>query len=461
MSILAAFTVPHPPMIVPAVGKGEESTIEETTAAYERVADEIAALEPDTIIITSPHSVMYADYFHLSPGSGASGSLAQFGAPGVAFEEEYDEELVQKICAIADEADFPAGTLGEKNASLDHATIVPLYFIRKKYKGGKIVRSGLSGLPLAESYRFGQMIKAAADELGRKAVFVASGDLSHKLKDYGPYGFDPSGPVYDQKVMDTLSRGAFGELLTFDETLLEDAAECGHRSFVIMAGAMDGMKVRASAYSHQDVTGVGYGVCSFYPEGEDPDRKFLDQYMKELEEKAKARAESSDPYVKLARRSLETYIRTGSMLDLPDDVPQEMLDRQAGAFVSIHEKGALRGCIGTILPTQDSVAEEILRNAVSASTRDPRFAPITESELPLLEISVDVLGEPERIASKDELDVKKYGVIVRSGAKCGLLLPDLDGVDTPDRQIEIASRKGGIGPDDDVTLERFEVVRHE
>ena len=138
-----------------------------------------------------------------------------------------------------------------------------------------------------------------------------------------------------------------------------------------------------------------------------------------------------------------------------------MLSRRAGAFVSIHEHGELRGCIGTIAPTTDSLAEEIIQNAISASTRDPRFYPIRPEELADLEISVDVLGEPEQISSMAELDVKRYGVIVSHGRKRGLLLPDLEGVDTVEYQVAIARQKAGIREGEPITLERFEVVRHE
>ena len=150
--------------------------------------------------------------------------------------------------------------------------------------------------------------------------------------------------------------------------------------------------------------------------------------------------------------------------DIPEEIrsilPEEVFNRQAGAFVSIHKYGELRGCIGTIGPTTDCIAEEILSNAINASTRDPRFSPITEDELKWLEVNVDILGEPEDIDSKDELDVKRYGVIVTCGARRGLLLPDLEGVDDVDTQIAIALRKGGIDPADDYQLQRFEVIRH-
>ena len=283
MSILAAFMVPHPPMIVPEIGKGSEKQVTDTIVAYDRVADEVAALEPDTLIITSPHAVMYADYFHISPGKAAAGSFRQFRAPGVRFSEQYDTELVNRICALSDEAGFPAGTLGERDAALDHGTMVPLWFIRKKYTGGRIVRIGLSGLSLTDHYRLGQIVARAVEDTGTRAVFIASGDLSHKLQEYGPYGFAKEGPEYDRRIMDVCSRAAFGELFDFDETFCDKAAECGHRSFVIMAGALDGLSVKATVLCHQDVTGVGYGICTFYPEGTDPNRHFLKAYQEKAE----------------------------------------------------------------------------------------------------------------------------------------------------------------------------------
>ena len=269
MSIIAAYMVPHPPMIIPEVGRGSETQITETIRAYQQAADEIAALKPETVIISSPHATLYADYFHVSPGEKASGDFGRFRAPEVWFQEKYDTALVRTICEVADGQNFPAGTRGERDRQLDHGTMVPLYFIRQKYHDFKIVRIGLSGLPLFDHYRLGTLIREVVEATGRRAVFVASGDLSHKLQTYGPYGFAPEGPQYDERIMDVCGRTAFSELLDFDEMFCEKAAECGHRSFVIMAGAFDGQAVRATVLSHEDVTGVGYGICTFYPEGPD------------------------------------------------------------------------------------------------------------------------------------------------------------------------------------------------
>lgn len=460
MPVIAAFMVPHPPMILPQVGRGRERQIQRTIDAYEKVAEEIAALKPDTILISSPHSVMYADYFHLSPGKSAKGSFAEFGAPEVKFQLEYDAEFVQTASGLASERSFPAGTLGERNKELDHGTMVPLWFILKKYKDFRLVRTGLSGLDLTKHYEYGMLLRETCEKLGRRMVFVASGDLSHKLQSYGPYGFAEEGPVYDRRIMETCGSARFGELFDFDESFCDKAAECGHRSFVIMAGALDGMAVKAEQLSHEDVTGVGYGICTFYPQGADEGRRFLAQRLQSEARKLEEKREQSDAYVKLARASAEYFVRTGLTLEMPVWVPEELRKAKAGAFVSVHEHGRLRGCIGTISPVRSCVAEEIIRNAISAVSEDPRFDPVGEEELPWLEISVDVLGEAERVKSERELDPKKYGVIVQSGMRRGLLLPDLEGVDTVEEQISICRRKGGIAPDSPVELYRFEVIRH-
>ena len=460
MPVLAAYMVPHPPMIVPEIGRGSEEQIPETIRAYEQVAGEIAALQPETIIISSPHSVLYADYFHISPGKGATGDFGRFGASRVSFRETYDTEMAERICGIAKEKDFPAGMLGERDKRLDHGTMVPLFFTEQRYRDFRLIRIGLSGLSLADHYAFGQIIRQAVEETGRRTVYIASGDLSHKLQEYGPYGFAPEGPEYDRRIMDVCSRGAFGEMFGFEESFCDKAAECGHRSFVIMAGVLDGLEVQAKALSHEDVTGVGYGICTFYPGAETEERRFLRQWRAKQAEALEARRKNEDSYVRLARETIEKYIRGRERNTIPGWALPEMTERKAGVFVSIHKDGRLRGCIGTILPVRRCVAEEIIHNAVSAATGDPRFDPVRPEELDRLEINVDVLSAPERIESKAELDVKRYGVIVSSGSRRGLLLPDLEGVDTVEEQVEIAMKKGGISAGDRITLERFEVIRH-
>jgi AmmeMemoRadiSam system protein A len=165
-------------------------------------------------------------------------------------------------------------------------------------------------------------------------------------------------------------------------------------------------------------------------------------------------------YVRLARETIENYIKQGKMITPPLGLPEEMINQKAGVFVSLKKFGDLRGCIGTFMPTQENIAQEIIRNAISAAVDDPRFSPVNASELEDLSISVDVLSAPEEVKDISQLDPKKYGVIVSSGYKKGLLLPDLEGVDTVEYQINIAKRKAGIYPDEKVKLYRFEVKRY-
>ena len=172
----------------------------------------------------------------------------------------------------------------------------------------------------------------------------------------------------------------------------------------------------------------------------------------------KAKEESA--YVKLARETIENYIKHGKIITPPLSLPEEMINQKAGVFVSLKKFGDLRGCIGTFMPTQENIAQEIIKNAISAAVDDPRFSLVNASELDDLTISVDVLTAPEEVKDISQLDPKKYGVIVSSGYKKGLLLPDLEGVDTVEYQIEIAKRKAGIYPDEKVKLYRFEVKRY-
>lgn len=460
MAIQHAFVVPHPPLIIPEVGRGEQLKIHETVDAFNRVGQEIAEIKPDTVILITPHSVMYGDYIHISPGEGAAGDFARFGAPQIKMNKQYDTEYVSALCEEAQKAGISAGTMGEKDGLLDHGTMIPLWFVDSCFKDYQIVRISISGLPALDHYRFGACISRAAENLGRNAVIVASGDLSHKLKKEGPYGFAEEGPTFDEQLTTALRLCDFMRLLHFDEAFCEAAAECGLRSFIEMAGALDGKSVKSDFMSYEGPFGVGYAVCAFHVTGTDNQRKFADSFEREERSRVETIIKGEDPYVQLARLSLASYLKNGEHMSRPDGLPDEMLNRRAGVFVSIKKHGKLRGCIGTISATEPCIADEIIRNAVNAGTGDPRFDAITASEFPDLIFSVDVLGETEPITSEDDLDAKRFGVIVSRGYRCGLLLPNLEGVNTPAQQISIAMQKAGIAPHEECAIERFEVVRH-
>ena len=461
MAVAGAVMVPHPPLIIPEVGRGQEREIQATIDAYQEAARQLASWKPETVVVLSPHTVMYADYFHISPGKKARGDFGNFRAPQVKLEVEYDTEFVQLLTQEAQARELPAGTLGERDRRLDHAAMIPLWFLNHYAAEYRVVRIGLSGLSFARHYQLGQCIQKTAELLNRRIAVIGSGDLSHKLKEDGPYGFQQEGPEYDERIMEVMGEAAFGRLLDFPEEFCEKAAECGHRSFVILAGTLDRLEVKARRLSYEGTFGVGYGVCLYETVGKDPARDFLRQHEEKIKKEAMEKREKEDSYVRLARAAVEYYVRTGECLPVPENLPEELKKRRAGVFVSLKEEGRLRGCIGTIHPAQENIAREIIENGISAASRDPRFDPVQPEELDRLVYSVDVLGETEKISSPEQLDVKRYGVVVSKGLKRGLLLPNLEGVDTVEEQIGIAKRKAGIPVwETHVQLERFEVVRH-
>lgn len=459
--IVKAIMVPHPPIAVHEVGKGEEKKIQSTLDGFHAVSREIAGAEPETVIVLSPHALMYRDFFNVSSGAEAYGDLGRFGAGAVAFEKEYDREFAYELSQLCLQDHFPAGTEYDRQPELDHGTMVPLYFLDQHMSDYKLVRIGLSGLSLRDHYRFGMYIAETAEKLSRRIAVIGSGDLAHCQKADGPYGYREEGPQYDEKIMKTMGEAEFMDLLQYDPVLLNRSMECGHRSFCIMAGILDGLAVKPHVYSHEATFGVGYGIVSYDILGKDASRHFLEQYDRKETERLALLRKNADPFVQLAWKSVESYVRTGKRMEMPEDLPSELTARRAGVFVSIHKGGDLRGCIGTIEPVYDSIAEEIIRNGVSACSRDPRFNPVEEEELPFLDISVDELSEPEMIADRSQLDPKRYGVICSCRGKRGVLLPDLDGVDSAEQQISIACSKGKIDPaDDDLIIERFEAIRH-
>ena len=461
MPILKAYVFPHPPLAVPSVGNGQEKEIASTLKALEQAATEIALLKPETIIFVTTHNITYADYFHLSPGNGAKGDLSRFGVPEERFEVRYDTELVDEISEISYNRLIPAGKQGEKDASLDHGITVPMWHINQKYRDYQSIRISPSGLDASVHYRLGQCITAAVKKTGRRAVLIASGDLSHSLSDRGPYQFAPEGAAFDKVITDTFKTGDFLKLFMIPESLRERAAECGYAPFMILAGCFDQQEVEAKLLSYEGPFGVGYAVASVTPGEMDISRNFLTQYKEVALKEAHELKSTEDAYRALARKSLEYVIEQGKQLPFPDDLPDELLVKKAGAFVTLYKQGRLRGCIGTIAPTTACIAEEIIQNAISAGLNDTRFEPVIPSELPFLNYKVDILGAPERILSPSELDVKRYGVIVTCGHKRGLLLPNLEGIDTVEEQLSIARQKGGISERDEIVLERFEVTRHE
>ncbi|HZK70271.1 MAG TPA: AmmeMemoRadiSam system protein A [Clostridia bacterium] len=471
--IINGYILPHPPIIVPTVGRGSEKAADATIQAVKRVAKEIAKDNPSTIIITSPHAPCFRDYVYISDSEILSGNFAGFNCPQIKLDFENNTSLASLISENAIFTGIGAGGIGLREKEkygisdeLDHGAMVPLYFISQELHNFKIVHISTPFMPFDELYQFGNCIRDAVEQSDERIVFVASGDLSHRLTHDAPAGYNPKGHEYDDYLIDKLNNSDIEGLLHTEESFLEAAGECGTRSFIIMLGALDGKEIKTDIYSYEGPFGVGYLVSKVNVH----EKANINDISADIVNSknsicnlsnsvGKLDRDKSD-YVKLAREALETFVKENRRIKAPDWLPSQFLNNRAGVFVSIKKNGQLRGCIGTISPTKKNLAEEIINNAISAGTQDPRFRAVRESELSDLVYSIDVLGAPEKIASIDELDVKRYGVIVTSGFRRGLLLPDLDGVDTPEEQIDIALQKAGIESHENYSMERFEVIRY-
>lgn len=461
--ILAHYIMPHPPIIVEEIGKDEKSKAEGTIKACESIGREVEKLKPDTIIIITPHGPLFSDALAISSSSKIKGDLGSFNAPGVKFNINIDEQLTELIRQKAAEKDLIVVPIDETSANqygisteLDHGSMVPLYFINKYYKDYNIVHITYGLLSKVSLYEFGIAIKEAVSVQDKSVVVIASGDLSHRLSQEGPYGFSEAGVEFDKILIALLKSGDVEGIFGIDRMLIKGAGECGLRSFYILFGAMDEKHINGELLSYEAPFGIGYGVMKFNTK-ENKGKSILPQIGEIRKREIEALRQCEDIYAKLARSSLEHYVKTGEYITMPL-LHDKMLEERNGVFVSIKKEGELRGCIGTIFPSTDCIANEIIRNSVEAGLHDPRFSPVDEEELEDLEYSIDILMKPTK-ASREELDPKKYGVIVRCDSRCGVLLPDLEGVDTVEEQISIALDKADIGKEENYSIEKFEVVR--
>ena len=428
---------PHPPIMVPDVGRESIADVRQSIAAMAELTARLIASGAESVILISPHAPLEIDSFVAYEGPHVYGDFANFRAPETSVSAPVDEELLSAISRSAVADSYRVSLLPDSD--LDHGTAVPLYFLLRNGWHGKVVALGYSFLSNEDHLRFGACIKRAIDEIGRPVGFIASGDLSHRLAPHAPAGFNPNAHVFDEAVVDALRANNTQAIVEIDYNLRKLAGECGYRSLLVAIGAGDGLPPSCEVMNYEAPFGVGYLVA---------------QLINQREES------TSEELPRLARAAVETFIRTGEVIQPPEGMGG-LLSVRTPCFVSLKTlAGELRGCIGTIEPARENLAHEIVANAISAAINDPRFSPVSEDELPNLRYSVDVLMPAEK-TTLEELDPKVFGVIVEdeNSSRRGLLLPDIPGVESAEQQVEIAARKAGIPPGTPVRLWRFKVDR--
>jgi len=429
-------------------GQFYPGTSSQLRAMIEALVDKKSVKE-EVIGLVSPH----AGYIYSGPVAGATISRIKFkdtfiimgpnhtglGKPCSIMTEgtwatplgevEIDSELGKKILTISSHLEE------DQIAHLhEHSIEVQLPFLQYFKSDIKIVPIVLAYSTSANYKEIGREIAQAVRKLNKEVVIIASSDMTH----YEPH---ETAQKKDNQAIEAILDLNEDELLRRVEDL--NISMCGYAPVISLISAAKELGATGAELVRYQTSGDTSGDYSSVV-------GYAGILIKKVE---------MHPLAKLAKETVETYVKEGKIPQLPDELTPEMKER-AGVFVSIHKFDELRGCIGTFEPQRENVAKEIITNAINSATRDPRFPPVASGELKDLEYSVDVLTSPEPVESQDQLDPKKYGVIVEHGFRKGLLLPDLEGVDTVDYQIDICRQKAGINPDEPVKLYRFEVKRY-
>ena len=261
--IVFGCAVPHPPIIVPEIGKGQEREAAATIEAMKKLGEKLTKCHPDILLVISPHGTTLHDAMGVTTTDFSEGNLDTWGTQGLNFHFENDTQFVTYLQQEARRANIPLVSIGEKSYNLDHGVLIPLYFLAESAKGIPLVPLTFSWLPLSTHFNFGQIIRQTAERTEKKVALIASGDLSHRLIPGAPAGYDPMGKVFDEKLTDAISRLDSGAILSLDPEPAQRAGECGLRSFVILLGALNGLTVTPEILSYEGPFGVGYMVASF------------------------------------------------------------------------------------------------------------------------------------------------------------------------------------------------------
>ncbi|MFP4661185.1 MAG: AmmeMemoRadiSam system protein B [Halanaerobiales bacterium] len=272
MSIIMGALTPHPPIIIPEIGKGRREEVRKTINSLEELGKEIKEKKPDILITISPHGPVFTDAISILDQEKLEGDFSDFACPEVGMSVKTDQEFIQKIKENAQEKHIEVITLSTADlekynypGKLDHGVMVPLYFIKEQTELSiPVIPITMGLLEYEKLYSFGQVIHQTVEEMDLKAVIVASGDLSHRLKPGAPAGFNPLGEEFDKKLIQLLDEERYEEVLGIDTHLIEKAGECGLRPVIIMLGALAGRKFESDVKSYEGPFGVGYGVVSFY-----------------------------------------------------------------------------------------------------------------------------------------------------------------------------------------------------
>ncbi len=445
--IVFAGLMPHAPILVPGVGRERLAEVAATVQAMATVSSHAMAAQADTVVLISPHSPRQPGAFGIWSTKRLRGSLEKFESPKDRVDLPLDGAFAERLEATAARRGLRTWRITGEH--LDHGAMVPLcYLVSAGWKGPTVILS-LDDTADGDCEELGEAIATTAQELNRPTAIIASGDMSHRLTSMAPCGFHPEARRFDETFIALLQKGAFRDLRLIDAGLQELAAQDVADSTTVALAATGYRTDGHAVLSYEGPFGVGYGVAILF---EPKDSKPRDASTNQTAGKTLSRF-ADLPAV--ARCAVEAQFRDGSKS--PRDQAAGELTERHGVFVTLRtDQGALRGCRGSVQPTESDLVRETWHNAVATAFHDDRFPPVRAADLPQLRYSVSVLGELEPVASPAGLDPAIYGVLVSAAdGRRGLLLPAIAGIDSVEQQLAIARRKAGVAPGERIGIQRF------
>lgn len=440
MNIAIAALMPHPPILIPAVGKERLANVKSSLDSMREISREILAANPETVVLISPHSPRSPYAFGVWTCAELHGTFAPFNAPDAGVSLPVDGGFVQALAQVGPRAGVQFSAIA--GGHLDHGAAVPLWFLMEAGWKGPTVVIALNTPGAGGLHGLGRAIALAAETLGRRIAIVASGDMSHRLIPGAPAGFEPTAKEFDARFIELLRAKAYRDIERIPAALQARAAEDVVDSTAVALAATGWKTGSGRVLSYEGPFGVGYGVAVLYSAAEDRSHEYCD----------------GTDLPRLARTAVESVLARRN--DEPPPPNGGYLAQRAGVFVTIKTSGGkLRGCIGTLeQPQAANIVEETWRNAIGAAFSDHRFPPVTGVEMHNLRFEVSVLHSFETVDSPQLLEPAEWGVIVRTAdGRRATLLPALNGIDTAEQQFRAVCEKGGIAPGEAVTITRYRV----
>jgi AmmeMemoRadiSam system protein A len=440
----------HAPIVVPDIAGSRSALCARTSDAMARTAQRLCAHDPDVLVVISPHAPRDRTRFGVVEDAVIAGDFGQFGWPEIGVELPGAPEAARLLRELAQK--HGVATRAARGDALDHGALVPLYFVHAAGFRGATLVLALPYPGAGTEQAMGRAIGELAERLGQRVCVLASGDMSHRLSLESAAGFHPQAQQFDARFRELIAQGELAQAVAIDAQLRAFAAEDVVDSVAVAAASVGFARQGHEVLSYEAPFGVGY----------------LEAVLFDVPERAPMRApgrtheaaEAAPPerLLGIARAAIQAHLR-GELYQPPRLT--EPWQQSRGVFVTLRGRdGALRGCVGHLEPSHTTLAQEIAACAVACATRDSRFWPVCEGELCDLVLEISMLSPPVKIDGVGALDPERYGVVVTSGTRRGVLLPNVDGVNSAYDQLRFAAAKAGIALDDDgLALERFEVIK--